>query len=52
VSWLLAFVLYKPAAATVYASGFLLIGDVTSPVLVVGAALAGLATVVLVELLD
>ena len=32
--------------------GFLLIGDVTSPVLVVGAALAGLATVVLVELLE
>jgi hypothetical protein len=27
LSWLLAFVLYKPAAATVYASGFLLIGD-------------------------
>ena len=26
-SWLLAFVLYKPAAATVYASAFLLIGD-------------------------
>ncbi len=26
-SWLLAFVLYKPAAATVYASGFLMIGD-------------------------
>jgi type IV secretion system protein TrbL len=26
-SWLLAFVLYKPAAATVYASSFLLIGD-------------------------
>jgi len=29
VSWLLAFVLYKPAAATVYASAFLLIGDGT-----------------------
>lgn len=28
-SWLLAFVLYKPAAATVYASAFLLIGDGT-----------------------
>ena len=27
LSWLLAFVLYKPAAATVYASAFLLIGD-------------------------
>ena len=26
-SWLLAFVLYKPAAATVYASAFLMIGD-------------------------
>lgn len=26
-SWLLAFVLYKPAAATVYAAAFLLIGD-------------------------
>jgi type IV secretion system protein TrbL len=26
-SWLLAFVLYKPAAATVYASSFLMIGD-------------------------
>jgi len=26
-SWLLAFVIYKPAAATVYASAFLLIGD-------------------------
>lgn len=26
-SWLLAFVLYKPAAATVYASAFVLIGD-------------------------
>ena len=29
LSWLLAFVLYKPAAATVYASGFVLIGDGT-----------------------
>jgi type IV secretion system protein TrbL len=28
-SWLLAFILYKPAAATVYASAFLLIGDGT-----------------------
>ena len=28
-SWLLAFVLYKPAAATIYASAFLLIGDGT-----------------------
>jgi len=27
VAWLLAFVLYKPAAATVYASAFLLIGN-------------------------
>lgn len=27
VAWLLAFVLYKPAAATVYASAFLLVGD-------------------------
>lgn len=27
VAWLLAFVAYKPAAATVYASAFLLIGD-------------------------
>ena len=27
LSWLLAFVLYKPAAATVYAAAFLLIGD-------------------------
>ena len=27
LSWLLAFVLYKPAAATVYASAFLLIGE-------------------------
>ena len=26
-SWLLAFVLYKPAAATIYASAFLMIGD-------------------------
>ena len=29
VSWLLAFILYKPAAATIYASAFLLIGDGT-----------------------
>jgi type IV secretion system protein TrbL len=28
-SWLLAFVLYKPAAATIYASAFLMIGDGT-----------------------
>ncbi len=27
VAWLLAFVLYKPVAATVYASAFLLVGD-------------------------
>jgi len=27
LSWLLAFVLYKPAAATVYAAAFLLVGD-------------------------
>jgi len=27
VAWLLAFILYKPVAATVYASAFLLIGD-------------------------
>jgi hypothetical protein len=43
VSWLLAFVLYKPAAATVYASGFLLIGDGTDAT----SVLSGLFVLVL-----
>ena len=42
-SWLLAFVVYKPAAATVYASAFLMIGDGKDPT----SVLAGLFMLVL-----
>jgi len=42
-SWLLAFVLYKPAAATVYASAFLMIGDGRDAI----SVLAGLFMLVL-----
>ncbi len=43
LSWLLAFVLYKPAAATVYAASFLMIGDGTDAT----SVLAGLFMMIL-----
>jgi len=43
LSWLLAFVLYKPAAAVVYASAFYLVGQGSDPL----SVLSGLALMVL-----
>jgi len=52
VAWLLAFVLYKPAAATVYASAFLLVGKGQDPASVLsGLFLMVLAIVALPALL-
>ena len=52
VAWLLAFVLYKPAAATVYASAFLLVGQGQDPASVLsGLFMMMLAIVALPALL-